>query len=63
VSVRAAFEIVQRSIAIAPRVAWKGFDGLELFLAAEFYEGSAYSPLGYFGRNDKVMLGAVYELF
>ncbi|MBK7862321.1 MAG: hypothetical protein IPJ65_27680 [Archangiaceae bacterium] len=63
VSVRAAFEVVQRSFALAPKVAWKGIDGLELWLAAEFQEGNPYSPFGYFSRNDKVLLGATYTLF
>jgi hypothetical protein len=60
---RGSFEIVQRSFTIAPRVAWKGTEGLEVFVSAEFYEGSSYSPFGYFGRNDRVLLGARYELF
>jgi hypothetical protein len=34
-----------------------------VWLGAELFEGSAYSPLGYFGRNDQVVLGARYELF
>jgi hypothetical protein len=63
VSLRAAFEVVQRSFALAPRVAWKGFDGLEIWLTAEFQEGNPYSPFGYFSRNDKVLLGATYTLF
>ena len=60
---RASFEVVQRSFSLAPRVAWKGTEGLEVFLSAEFYEGSAWSPFGYFDRNDRVLLGARYELF
>lgn len=60
---RASFEIVQRSFSIAPRVAWKGTEGLEVYLSAEFYEGSQWSPFGYFNRNDRVLLGARYELF
>lgn len=63
VSLRAAFEVVQRSFAVAPRVTWKGFDGLELWVAAEFQEGNPYSPFGYFDRNDKVFVGARYTLF
>jgi hypothetical protein len=64
VSVRAAFEAVQRSFALSPRVAWKGsLEGLEIWLAAEFQEGNPYSPFGYFSRNDKVLLGATYTLF
>ncbi|MBL8957152.1 MAG: hypothetical protein JNK82_40640 [Myxococcaceae bacterium] len=63
VSLRAAFEVVQKSFALAPRIAWKGVDGLEVWLSAEFQEGSPYSPLGYYTRNDKVLVGARYELF
>lgn len=63
VSLRAAFEVVQRSLVLSPRVAWKGVEGLELWLSAEVQEGSPYSPFGYFNRNDKVMVGARYELF
>lgn len=63
VSLRAAFEVVQRSFALAPRVTWKGFDNVELWVAAEFQEGSPYSPFGYFSRNDKIFVGARYVLF
>lgn len=62
-AVRGAFEVVQRSFSVVPRVAWKGTEGLEVFLQAEFYEGAQWSPFGYFGRNDRVLLGARYELF
>lgn len=60
---RAAFEVVQRSLALAPRVVFQGVDGLEVFLAAEFFEGSPWSPFGYFSRNDKVVLGATWRPF
>lgn len=60
---RGSFEVVQRSFSLAPRVAWKGTEGLEVFLSAEFYEGSAWSPFGYFNRNDRVLLGARYDFF
>jgi hypothetical protein len=63
VSLRAAFEVVQKSFALAPRITWKGIDGLEVFLAAEFQEGNPYSPFGYFARNDKFIAGAKYTLF
>ncbi len=60
-SLRASFEPVQRSFSIAPRVTWQSVEGLKVFLAAEFYEGTPWSPFGYFGRNDRVLLGARYE--
>jgi hypothetical protein len=60
---RGSFEVVQRSFSLAPRVAWKGTEGLEVWLSAEFYEGSQWSPFGYFNRNDRVLLGARYDFF
>lgn len=63
VSVRGAFEVVQRSFVLSPRVAWKGFEHFELWAGAEFYEGPKTSPFGYFGRNDRVLLGAVWTPF
>lgn len=60
---RAAFEPVQRSVALGPKVTWQGVEGLKLWLAAEVFEGPAFSPFGFFSRNDKVMVGARYELF
>ena len=60
---RASFEVVQRSFMIAPRVTYQGLEGLKLYLAAEFFEGTPWSPFGYFGRNDRIMLGARYEIF
>ena len=62
-SVRGTFEPVQRSFSLAPRVTYQGIDGLKLSLAAEFFEGTPWSPFGYFGRNDRIMLGARYEIF
>ncbi len=60
---RAVFEPVQLSFALAPRVTWQAVEGLKVYLAGEVWSGSPYSPLGYFGRNDKVLLGLRYELF
>lgn len=60
---RAAFEPIGLSFAVGPRVTWQGFDSLKLWLAAEFFEGTSFSPFGYLSRNDKVMIGARYELF
>ncbi len=62
-SLRGTFEPVQRSFSVAPRGTWQAVEGLKVFLAAEFYEGTPWSPFGYFGRNDRVLLGARYELF
>lgn len=63
VALRGTFEPVQRSFSLAPRVSWRGVEGLDVFVSAEFYEGTPWSPFGYFGRNDRVLLGARYELF
>jgi hypothetical protein len=57
-SLRAAFEPVQRSFVLAPRVGWRLSGWLSVGLAAEVYSGRPYSPLGYFGRNDQI-LGSV----
>lgn len=63
VEARGAFEPIQQSFTLAPRVTFQGIDKLKIWLAAELFEGSPYSPLGYFGRNDQIVLGARYELF
>ncbi len=63
VELRAAFEPIQQSFSLSPRVTWQGVDKLKVWIAAEFFEGSPYSPLGYFGRNDQIVAGARYELF
>ncbi len=52
---RGAFEPVQRSFALAPRVGWRLKEWLSVGLAAEVYAGKPYSPLGYFGRNDQLV--------
>ncbi len=62
-SVRAAFEPIQRSFALSPRVTYLAVPGLQVYFAAEIYEGAAWSPIGYFGRNDRLLVGARYELF
>jgi hypothetical protein len=62
-SVRAAFEPIQRSFALAPRVQYVGWTGAKLWLGAEFYEGPALSPLGYYRRNSQVLAGAQLDLF
>lgn len=63
IELSAAFEPVQRSFTLAPRITFLGVDRLKLWVGADFFEGSPYSPLGYFGRNDQVSVGARYELF
>jgi hypothetical protein len=62
VSLRAAFEVVQKSFALAPRVTYQGIDGLKIYLAGEIYEGNPYSAFGYFNRNDKVLVGVRWDL-
>jgi hypothetical protein len=62
VAVRASVEPVQGSIALGPRVSFLGVDGLAVWAAAEVYEGPAMSPFGYFARNNKVLVGARFEL-
>jgi len=55
VGFRGAFEPVQRSFVLAPRVGWRFTEHLSVGLAAEVYAGKPYSPLGYFGRNDQIV--------
>jgi hypothetical protein len=62
-SLRATFEPVQKSFSISPRVTWQAVEGLKVFASAEFFEGTPWSPFGYFNRNDRVLVGARYELF
>lgn len=61
-AVRGAFEVVQRSWALMPRVTWQALDALQVYLSAEIYQGNPWSPFGYFDRNDRVFVGARYEL-
>lgn len=63
VELSGAFEPIQRSFTLAPRLTFRGVDKLRIWIGADIYEGSAYSPLGYFGRNDQIAVGARYELF
>jgi hypothetical protein len=62
-ALRATFEPVQLSFSISPRVTWMGFEGLKIYASAEFYEGTPWSPFGYFNRNDRIVLGARYDFF
>ncbi len=52
---RGAFEAVQRSFVLVPRVEYRLVEGVQVGLAAEVYAGEPYSPFGYFGRNDQVL--------
>lgn len=61
--VRGVLELVQRSWALAPRIAWLGVDGLKVWLGAELFQGPTYSPLGYYRRNDQLLLGASWSFF
>jgi hypothetical protein len=61
VSLRAIFEPVQRSFALSPQVAYVGIENLRLSVGGDIYEGPKYSPLGYFGRNDRVTVNARWE--
>jgi hypothetical protein len=61
-SLRAAAEPIQRSYALAPKVAWR--EGRHAVgLALELYQGNVYSPFGYFGRNDQVLASWTVDLF
>lgn len=62
-SLRASFEPIQRSFMLQPRVTWRAIEGLRVFLGGEIYEGAAWTPFGLFNRNDRVLLGARYDLF
>ena len=62
-SIRGAFELVQRSFALAPRATYLGWAGARLWLGAEFYQGPTFSPLGYYRRNNQVLAGAQFDLF
>lgn len=52
---RGAFEAVQRSFVLAPRVEYRLAERVRVGLAAEVYAGGPYSPFGYYGRNDQVL--------
>jgi hypothetical protein len=52
---RGAFEAVQRSFVLAPRVEYRVAEHVRVGLAAEVYAGKPYSPFGYYGRNDQVL--------
>lgn len=62
-SMQAGVDPIQGSFALWPQVAYLGFDKTRLWLGAELFEGPAWSPFGYFGRNDRVLLGAEVALF
>ncbi len=60
---RAAFEPVQLSFAAGPRVTFQAVDRLKVWLAGEIYQGASWTPFGYFARNNKVVVGARYDVF
>jgi hypothetical protein len=55
VGLRGAFEVVQRSFLLSPRVGWRATEHLHVGLSAEVYGGAPHSPFGYFDRNDQVL--------
>jgi hypothetical protein len=55
-SLRVGLEPIQRSYALAPSLAYRASDALVLALGAEVYQGPAFSPFGYFDRNDQLRL-------
>lgn len=61
-AVRAAWEPVQGSLAIAPGASWRLGDHLSLELGAELHDGPRYSAFGYFDRNDRVLAGVRAQL-
>jgi hypothetical protein len=63
VSARGAFEPVQRSWALGPRIAWKGMARLTLALGAELYGGPERSPFGYFRGNDQLVGQLAVDFF
>ncbi len=62
-SLRAAFEPIQRSYALSPRVKSYVLPRTQLWLAGELYQGPVYSPFGYYDRNDRVLIGVEQALF
>ncbi|HZI09107.1 MAG TPA: hypothetical protein VE153_01885, partial [Myxococcus sp.] len=55
VGLRGAFEVVQRSFLLSPRVGWRVAEHVSVGLTAEVYGGPSFSPFGYFNRNDQVL--------
>jgi hypothetical protein len=62
-SLRAAFEPVLVSGAVAPRVTWNFRDRYHLWAGAELYQGKSLSPFGYFNRANSLLVGAAADLF
>ncbi len=63
VSVRALVEPLQGSWAAAPEIRYRFAKRYLGFLAAEIYEGSPFSLLGYWRRNSQVVAGLEIDLF
>jgi hypothetical protein len=62
-SLRAAFEPIQLSGAVAPRVTYHFHERYHVWAGAELYQGKALSPFGYFNRANSVLIGAGADLF
>lgn len=61
VSARLALDAVQWSLAVAPSLSWSFDSGVRLDAQATVSHGDAWSPFGYFQRNDAVWLGVRYD--
>jgi hypothetical protein len=57
ISARAAFEPIQGSAALGPRAQYKLGERMRVWAGAEFYQGKALSPFGYFNRANQVLVG------
>lgn len=62
-SVRALFEPIGRSVAVAPQVTFHPSECWKLWLAGDLFFGSDFSPLGYFRRDSQVVAGARFDFF
>jgi hypothetical protein len=56
-----AFEVVQQSFLFSPQVSYEVAPGWRLGLGVERYTGPPASPFGYFDRNDRVTVSAVWQ--
>jgi hypothetical protein len=61
--IRGAFEPIGRSFAAAAKLSWQPMERLKASAGVEVYEGSSFSPFGYWSRNDRVWVSLRYELF
>ncbi|MBX7115437.1 MAG: hypothetical protein K1X64_14000 [Myxococcaceae bacterium] len=58
---RALFEPIGRSVAVAPQVTFHPTERWKVWLAADLFFGSDFSPLGYFRRDSQVVAGARFD--